>query len=174
MQSLTSSLWSYLPRPRDTPCQWIPTSGTLQFPSLRNAQPCPTGREKTGSPLFVVRAHHNDGVHPGKAGPHIPGAFISWAGKEILLIRYEVLVLADDPQDVVHWVSTSGTLNLANLTARPIEAGEERDGSLFIARAHYKDGIHLGKAAPHLLDGAFIPWGGEEVIINQYEVLCYV
>ncbi|KAJ2778785.1 hypothetical protein GGI15_004074 [Coemansia interrupta] len=55
-----------------------------------------------------------------------------------------------------------------------IAQGVERDGRpLFIARAFYKNGLHPGKAAPHLSNGGFeFAWGGGSHSLNEYFVLC--
>lgn len=48
--------------------------------------------------------------------------------------------------------------------------GKEPNGSpLYIARANYGGGIHLGKARRHALQ-AYIPYGGQEKLVNDYEV----
>jgi hypothetical protein len=49
------------------------------------------GREADGTPLYVVRGAHGDGVHPGKVNPNARGAYIAWGGEEVLLGSYEVL-----------------------------------------------------------------------------------
>jgi hypothetical protein len=52
--------------------KWVPMVGTLN-PDHIQPSPIVAGREKNGVPLFIARADYNDGVHPGKAGPEIPG-----------------------------------------------------------------------------------------------------
>ncbi|KAF8728510.1 hypothetical protein AX14_006535 [Amanita brunnescens Koide BX004] len=127
------------------------------------------GREKNGEPLYIVRAHCKNGIHPGKAGRHLNDAHIPWGGKEELLHRYEILV--GDPRGV-RWISMSGKVD-DHLGAIPVEGGREKNGEpLYIARAYYKDGIHPGKAGRHLED-AHIPWGGKENLVHKYEILCY-
>jgi len=44
-------------------------------------------------PLYICRAHHINGVHPGKL---LNGKCnIGWGGSEVVLHRFEVLVLAE-------------------------------------------------------------------------------
>lgn len=48
--------------------------------------------------------------------------------------------------------------------------GNEADGSpLYIARTHHEGGIHIGKARQNAAE-AFIPYGGAEIIVDNYEV----
>ncbi|KAF8651831.1 hypothetical protein AX14_008455 [Amanita brunnescens Koide BX004] len=90
--------------------------------------------------------------------------------KAELAYEYEILQFSPDQ---VRWVSTSGTLNPANLNAKPVEGGHEENGvPLFIARANYNGGVHPGKAGPEI-PGAQIAYGDNAVVIPQYEVLCY-
>ncbi|RKP39716.1 hypothetical protein BJ085DRAFT_13622, partial [Dimargaris cristalligena] len=42
---------------------------------------------------------------------------------------------------------------------------------VYIARQFYKGGLHPGKAAPHL-DGCYICYGGKEIQLKEYFVLC--
>ncbi len=81
----------------------------------------------------------------------------------------------------MQWVEAHGHLDLNELGARPVEAGKEsNDTPLYIAQAHYHNGIHPGKCSTHLdgtkpfVDlilfnklnchwlGAFIPFGNTE------------
>ncbi|WWC72541.1 uncharacterized protein I206_106503 [Kwoniella pini CBS 10737] len=51
--------------------------------------------------------------------------------------------------------------------------GHEQDGAvLYAARAWWEGGIHLGKAGHHLISGASISYGGAEMVLDTYEVLC--
>nr|XP_018259643.1 uncharacterized protein I303_07711 [Kwoniella dejecticola CBS 10117]OBR81801.1 hypothetical protein I303_07711 [Kwoniella dejecticola CBS 10117] len=51
--------------------------------------------------------------------------------------------------------------------------GREQDGAvLYAARAWWEGGIHLGKAGHHLISGASISYGGAEITLDTYEVLC--
>nr|XP_019051126.1 hypothetical protein I302_01575 [Kwoniella bestiolae CBS 10118]OCF30056.1 hypothetical protein I302_01575 [Kwoniella bestiolae CBS 10118] len=51
--------------------------------------------------------------------------------------------------------------------------GHEQDGAaLYAARAWWEGGVHLGKAGHHLISGASISYGGAEITLDTYEVLC--
>ncbi|OMJ10437.1 hypothetical protein AYI70_g10334 [Smittium culicis] len=73
-------------------------------------------------------------------------------------------------QAAFQWVmATDGSI-----PPNAVQGGVEKDGTpLFIARSFYKGGLHPGKAGPHLEGGGFlIGYGGKEVKINEYFVLC--
>ena len=52
------------------------------------------GRESDGRSLFVCRAQHRGGVHPGKVRSGFRGCNIEWGGGEHAIPVYEVLVSA--------------------------------------------------------------------------------
>ncbi|PAB59452.1 DM9 repeat-containing protein [Anaeromicrobium sediminis] len=53
-----------------------------------------------------------------------------------------------------------------------LKFGYEADGTpLYVARAYYAGGLHLGKVRPGF-EGALIPYAGTEVVVKFYEVLC--
>jgi len=66
------------------------------------------------------------------------------------------------------WISTRGN----QIPENAFRAGYEADGRpLFIARVRMVDGVMTpGKCGSHL-PGAHIPYGGKEVIVDQYEVM---
>lgn len=51
-----------------------------------------SGHEKDGTPLFVARAEHNGGLHPGKIRHGFGAANIPYGGKEVKVTNYQVLV----------------------------------------------------------------------------------
>ncbi|PVU85299.1 hypothetical protein BB560_007076 [Smittium megazygosporum] len=55
-----------------------------------------------------------------------------------------------------------------------VQGGVEADGRpIFVARAFYKGGLHPGKAGQHLEGGGFaFGYGGKEVRLDEYQVLC--
>ncbi|XP_052811303.1 natterin-4-like [Mya arenaria] len=66
------------------------------------------------------------------------------------------------------WKSCSG----GSIPPSAVRAGYEEDGRpLFVARAKMEDGTMTpGKAGCHL-PGAHIPWGGKEIIVQNYQIL---
>ncbi|KAH7882190.1 hypothetical protein F5I97DRAFT_1931907 [Phlebopus sp. FC_14] len=78
----------------------------------------PFGEDRNGCPLYIARALLEGGLHLGKAAPHLPGAVITYAGKEHIMHRYEVLVFASQlrwgfPPQEPNGVLAQGTVILA-------------------------------------------------------------
>ncbi|KAF8684083.1 hypothetical protein RHS04_01671 [Rhizoctonia solani] len=69
---------------------WAEASGTCN-PQYLGAQPVEGGREQNG-PLYIVQAPYKEGTHPGKTGPHLQGADITYGGKEKIVNNYRILV----------------------------------------------------------------------------------
>jgi hypothetical protein len=67
--------------------QWVAANGG-EVPGGAAAH----GHEATGEPLFVCRAYYNGGLHPGKVRPQFGAANIPYAGQEVKVNPYEVLV----------------------------------------------------------------------------------
>ncbi|KAG5646269.1 hypothetical protein DXG03_003865 [Asterophora parasitica] len=102
------------------------------------------GREKN-VPLYIARAYHD-------------------------LDTFEVL-LGNLP--ALRWVPTRGKVNVSSLGYNPVEGGHEHDGTpLYIIKAVHGGVYYPGKASA-TLDGAYIPLGGTEKNIKEYEILCY-
>jgi hypothetical protein len=119
------------------------------------------GREATGEPLYIARARLENGLHIGKVRRGFEGALIPYGAKEIETRAYEVFV------GVCYWSQASN----GEIPIGAIVAGHEGDGTpLYVARAEYENGVHLGKVRPGFV-GANITYAGEEVEINPYEVL---
>jgi hypothetical protein len=64
------------------------------------------------------------------------------------------------------WVRASNGLVPPNAT----QVGNEADGTpLYLARAHYQGGVHIGKVRT-AFGAANIPYGGKEVKVADYEI----
>lgn len=119
------------------------------------------GREADGTLLYVARANYQNGIHPGKVRKEFGAANIPYGGKEVKVNPYEVLVGNGK------WVSASN----GQVPDGAIICGKEADGTpLYVARASYQGGIHPGKVRKEF-GAANIPYGGQEVQVNTYEVL---
>ncbi|KAF5370685.1 hypothetical protein D9758_002081 [Tetrapyrgos nigripes] len=70
--------------------RWVDASGQLNVNAL-NARPVEGGRDKNGTPLYIVCAPHNGFVHPGKASEKLDGAYIPYDGHEKCVHQYRVL-----------------------------------------------------------------------------------
>jgi hypothetical protein len=121
------------------------------------------GFEADGTPLFIARAEYKDSLQLGKVRPEFGAANIPYGGEEVKVNPYEVLMGA------AHWKPAVN----GNIPDGAVVAGHEKDGQpLYVARAVYMGGVHPGKV--RLAFGAAnIPYGGEEVKVNPYEVLVY-
>lgn len=119
------------------------------------------GREATGAPLYIAHANYAGGVHVGKIGRDWQSALIPYGGKEIPVNEYEVYT------GIGVWIAVSG----GAIPSNAIAAGREADGrQLFVARASYQGGVHIGKTRADW-NFAAIPYGGREINLPQYEVL---
>jgi hypothetical protein len=153
-QSCVNGVCAY-PSPAPAPIQgrWVPAAnGVIPRGAVQG------GVEANGQPLFVCRASYNGGVHVGKVVG--PNCNIGWGGAEVTLPQYEVLVGRSN-----RWVPASGGVTPPNA----IQGGQEANGTiLFICRANYNGGVHVGKVVG---TNCNIGWGGAEVTLPQYEVL---
>ncbi|KDQ21375.1 carbohydrate-binding module family 12 protein [Botryobasidium botryosum FD-172 SS1] len=129
------------------------------------------GRDSDGSILYIARAVHEGGIHPGKAGRHLRiGAVIGYGGGEIEVDQYEVLV---GDQNSVRWNNESGEINFQALSGELVEGGREANGDiLYIAQASYENALHPGKTNAGF-GGAVVSYAGEEHIVHNYGVLVY-
>jgi len=127
------------------------------------------GRDGDGSPLYVARAYYEGGVHPGKAGRNLrKGGVIGYGGKEIEVEDYEVLL--GNPSSV-RWVDVRGNFSASNLGGQPVEGGREKNGNaLYIAQAPIKGAVHPGKTNEGF-NGAVVPYGGKEEIVQNFRTL---
>ncbi|KAJ3035933.1 hypothetical protein HDV00_003280 [Rhizophlyctis rosea] len=147
------------------PVSWILTEGN-QIPqgAIRG------GNEADGSPLYIARTFHDNGIHVGKASHKLKGAHIAYGGKEVEKPKYEVLC---GFESAVRWVDDQGALNVQP-GVTPVEGGREEDGTpLYIAQAYYKNAVTPGKASTQLKDGAYIAFDNDEVKVKNYRYLAY-
>ncbi|KAG8683114.1 hypothetical protein FRC08_014523, partial [Ceratobasidium sp. 394] len=71
-------------------------------------------------------------------------------------------------QEPAHWVLTHGI----QIPQGAFVGGQEHDGTpLYVARAFFEGGVHPGKVSPNFKKGAIIGWGGDEIEVENYEVL---
>ncbi|VDB91947.1 unnamed protein product [Peniophora sp. CBMAI 1063] len=147
--------------------EWVPASGYWQGIASLNA--IKGGREVDGRALYVARATHQGGIHPGKTDGS--ETHFSYGGMEIRLYTgYELLV---GPRQSLRWVAISGRLTRGKLDgAIPVRAGNEADGTpLFSARASMYNGVHIGKVK--FGGNAHVPYGGRERFATEYDVLVH-
>jgi hypothetical protein len=112
-----------------------------------------SGGEENGQPLFVCRASYMGGTHPGKVVAD--KCNIGYAGKEVVLDRYEVLTGNG------RWGSQR--MNFIGAFA----AGSESGRTLYLCRGSFAGGVHPGKVVEGKCN---IGYAGEEKILTQFEV----
>jgi hypothetical protein len=131
---------------------WVP-QGALQV-----------GREADGSPLYAARAYYQGSLQIGKVRPGFGGALIPFGGSEVKVRDYEVLT--EQPFALL-WSPARGDAVPSNA----LQAGREADGApLYAAKAHYNGSVQPGKVRRGF-GGALIPYGGQEVRVEEYKVL---
>nr|XP_043067383.1 natterin-4-like [Drosophila bipectinata] len=120
------------------------------------------GYDTDGSPLYVGRAYHEGSLLPAKVSPSRGLAYVANYGKEHRKTNYDVLV-----GEGYRWIPD----NYGHVPATAVIGGKNKQGeTLYIGRAMYKNSLVIGKI--HQSHGClYIPFGGKEVAIRQYEVL---
>lgn len=137
--------------------QWTSGGGQTPVNALRG------GNEADGSPLYIARVRHEGGLHIGKVRANSREAFIPFGGIEMVVTNFEIYTGRGA------WVHLDG-----NFPPNAIAAGYEADGSaLYIARASLGGGMHIGKVRANARE-AFIPFGGREEIVSDFEILVRV
>ncbi|XP_041968107.1 uncharacterized protein LOC121725282 [Aricia agestis] len=126
------------------------------------------GREGwDGSPLWVIRAHHNGNLVPGKLAIHHKAAYIPFAGLEVPVHNFEVLCAQ---QNAVQWIPA----NNGSVPPQAIIAGNTHSAEpLYIGRVRHRGSLTPGKVHPSH-NCCYISFGGSETSYRQYEVLCRV
>lgn len=116
------------------------------------------GGQSLGRDLYICRARFRGGVHVGKV---LSGRCnIGWGGKEERLAEFEVLV---GQVGGARWVDP-----YRRGLYQPVLGGHDPTGQLYICRAYYRNGTHIGKA---IGGRCLIGWGGREVAVSDYQIL---
>ncbi|KAI8321704.1 hypothetical protein GQ54DRAFT_297814 [Martensiomyces pterosporus] len=129
------------------------------------------GIESSGLPLFIARAYYQDGLHPGKAGSHLPtGAVIGYSWSEVHVLEYQILC-GDGSR--LRWIRQSGPLDISGFM--PLCAGHEKNGDpLYVAKVVYAGSQQIGKCGSHLKGGSSFAYDGKERSATEYMILAYV
>jgi hypothetical protein len=113
-----------------------------------------------GTMLYVCRASHQGGVHPGKVvGGHCN---FGWMGRELAARQYEVAVAAPGSHG---WTAPGAA-------ASPVVGGQEAGRPLLVCRAEHKTFASHGRHSGRVVDGnCHIGYDGREIVHADYEVL---
>lgn len=138
--------------------QWIPSSAYGGVPP--NA--VYAGNDADGSPIYVGRAFHDGDQLPAKVIPSKQVAYVSHAGQEIAKHQFDVLTGTG-----FTWVHSSS----GHVPAGAVVPGNQSNGEpLYIGRAHFQGSLTPGKVQ-RSHGCLYIPFGGSEQRLEQYEVL---
>jgi hypothetical protein len=128
------------------PLQWVRKNVSIPANAI-------AGGQENGGTLYVCRAPHNGGLHPGKI---VDGnCNIGWGGEEQVIRDYEVLI-----GDGI-WGKPRADY------AGSFAAGQENGEALYLCRAPFNGGVHPGKV---VAGNCNIGWGGKEETIGRFEV----
>jgi len=132
---------------------WQPCSGTLPQGAIQGGM--------DGEPLYIGRAQHEGAVIPGKVVPSHACCYVPWGGAENPKSEYEVLCGGAGT-----WVQCSGT----DIPGAAFVAGSTEEGEpLLVGRVNHEGSITIGKVQQsHGV--CYIPYGGQEVAYNDFEI----
>jgi len=120
-------------------------------------------RDKDGPDLLPIRAAQGSGLEPGKYGAKAKLGYISYGGKEIQV---------RDPKAEIFLGSGVGTAFKGDLPLGAIPAGYDSDGSTLYMISAQKDGTQALCNYSDARGEAYIPYGGDEIKVASFEVLC--
>jgi len=120
------------------------------------------GHDSDGDAIYVGRASHANDILPAKVVPNKHKAYVAYGGQEHEKHVYEILC-----GDLYQWEPASG----GSVPPRAMASGQTSDGEpLYIGRGFWEGSMTPGKVHPS--HGClYIPYGGQEVRLDSYEVL---
>lgn len=141
--------------------EWVPSANGHVPPDAVVA-----GNQSNGEPLYVGRAHVGGSLSVGKIHPSHNCIYVPFDGTEHSVHQYEVLVAAKRST----WVPTS---RFAPLPDGAILAGHDQDGTqIYVGRAGHHGDLLPAKVLPSK-QAAYVAYGGQEILKDEIEVLCY-
>lgn len=139
------------------------------FPSANGHVPADAvvaGNQSNGEPLYVGRANVSGSLSVGKIHPSHHCIYVPFGGIEHSINQYEVLIA---PRRST-WVQTS---RFAPLPDGAILAGHDQDGTqIYVGRAWHNGDLIPAKVIPSK-QACYIAYGGQEILKDEIEVLCY-
>lgn len=120
------------------------------------------GHDSDGSKIYAGRAIHEGNLMPCKVLPCKRAAYVSYNCNEVMVQCYEVLTGSG-----FSWIGSSN----GHTPPGAVLVGKQRNGEpLYMGRAFFQGSLTPGKV--HKSHGClYIPYGGAEHSIKQYEVL---
>ncbi|KAL7738623.1 hypothetical protein ACLKA6_006916 [Drosophila palustris] len=139
------------------PETWVSSSGSNIVPGTILA-----GHDSDGDAIYVGRAYHEGDLLPAKVIPNKSCAYVPYGGHEH--VKYDFELLAGYGYG---WVPDG----FGNVPGGAVVCGRTSDGEpLYIGRGHYNGSFTPGKIhQSHRC--LYIPYGGQEVRLDNYEVL---
>ncbi|XP_055846070.1 uncharacterized protein LOC129912011 [Episyrphus balteatus] len=113
--------------------------------------------------VYVGRAFNEGELLPAKILPKAGGAYVCVAGKDVFTMNFEFLT-----GDGYSWVAAK---HYYELPLGAVSSGRTKDGELvYIGRGHTNGEPCVGKIYPTEY-ALYVPYGGKEVRIRDYDVL---
>lgn len=121
------------------------------------------GIDQDGTKIYLGRTNYQGDDLPAKVIPEKSAAYVAWGGREILVDSVHVLRRVE-----YSWIRSSH----GRVPAGAVPFGTTSDGeTLYAGRANHEGSMTPGKI--HCSHGClYIPFGGKEVAVHDYEVLC--
>ncbi|KAI0065091.1 hypothetical protein BV25DRAFT_1913732 [Artomyces pyxidatus] len=149
----------------------VPLGPGTPFPPPQQAGNPPFRDADGRSPVFIGSAIFPNSVHPCKINPNLqPPCRVPYGGGEHEHHgRYDLLPFTPDTMEFVR--TSHGRIPLGR---RPVEGGYEDHGAkLYHAIAQVQGVMVPGKTAEHLGGCNIAFGGGEHIIRDNYEILCW-
>uniref|UniRef100_A0A182MW78 Uncharacterized protein n=1 Tax=Anopheles culicifacies TaxID=139723 RepID=A0A182MW78_9DIPT len=120
------------------------------------------GYDKDGSPIYIGRAYHAGDQLPAKVIPSKRTASVAYYGLEHVMPHFEVLTGTG-----FSWVGSGN----GHVPAGAVYGGRTKTGEiLYVGRAYHESSLIPGKIHPSHKK-LYIPYGGKEISVKNYEVL---
>ncbi|KAG5668745.1 hypothetical protein PVAND_016672 [Polypedilum vanderplanki] len=115
--------------------------------------------------FFVARKEYNGDLVIGKFNYETNTIYLPYHGKEIAIQTSDVELL--DPISDLKWVSFPG-----GIPENAFEFGREKNLRVFVGKVLHEGKNIIGKVIPGL-NKLFIPYYGQELSFNNFEILVY-
>lgn len=137
---------------------WIPWGASNSVPEGAIM----AGIDSDGTGIYIGKASHEGDILPAKVIPEKEVAYICYGGEEVATHEFDILCGGE-----TKWVRCFD----GQIPAGAITGGLTSDNEiLYIGRGNYEGSLTVGKVQPsHSI--LYIPFDGEEIPLQDYEVL---